>query len=411
MDKQKKEIVKNIKKDIKQRKLSNEEKIEYYNSIYQIYGSEVFNLVTPPKIQKRDIKNMLKLGNFEDIYFKYGEDKYNKNIYFMKEKDIEFSTGNKFLSSIYKVNSFIKRNIVAPLLGLSLALPSSASTLSFIEKSKERNENLNEIEDYIDSIENYANSVNQYDLSDLEIMMKVTKDMWDSIDGYGIPKKDLTYYPGLDLYSADKVGVCRNMADDVARKLNAINKNYNARVLFVYASGSGYTYANINTKYAVQENSQENENEDSSDVDYTQYTGNHAIVIVDIKDDNVTLTLDPTNPGIGVFKDGKIILFNTPEQSNFGEKVTPFLNYITSTDSLGLSAHLLSSFREPDLSIEELEKKYGLEAQNDALLSLENKEKSFKDSIVVKLDNNTKAVASLNRDKQVLNLGDTENER
>ena len=80
MDKLTKEIVKNIKNDVKKRKLSKEEKLEYYNNIYQIYGWDIYDLVTPIKIQNLDIKNLLKSGRFEDIYFKYGEEVYNDNI-------------------------------------------------------------------------------------------------------------------------------------------------------------------------------------------------------------------------------------------------------------------------------------------------------------------------------------------
>ena len=421
MDKLTKEIVKNIKNDVKKRKLSKEEKLEYYNNIYQIYGWDIYDLVTPIKIQNLDIKNILKSGRFEVIYFKYGEEIYNDNISFMKAKDIEYTTGSKFLSLLYKTNMFFKKKILIPILGLSFALPTTSSAIAFMEKSEEEKENLNQIEEYIDSIEDYADSINKYNFSDIEILMKVTKDMWNNIDGYGSPEKDLRYYPGLDLYGDKKVGVCRNMADDVARKLNAINKDYNARVLYVHVSGSGYSNADIDIKFAEQDARYTQQDTDSNDVeqpetdiesevDVSKFLGNHAIVLVDIKEYNVTLVLDPTNPGIGVLKDLKITMFNDTEKGNFIEKATPFLNYIISENLFDLSKQLLSSFRESNLSIEELEEIFGLEAQNNALLSAEEKEKTFKDTLVVDLGNNIKAVGTLNRDEQVLNLGDNENE-
>ena len=43
----------------------------------------------------------------------------------------------------------------------------------------------------------------------------------------------------LNLGTEEGIGVCRHMATDVARKLNAINPNYNARTLNVNMSDSG----------------------------------------------------------------------------------------------------------------------------------------------------------------------------
>ena len=254
----------------------------------------------------------------------------------MKATDIEYSTGSKFLSLVYKTNMFLKKKILIPILGLSFALPTTSSAIAFMEKSEEEKENLKQIEEYIDSIEDYADSINKYNFSDIEILMKVTKDMWNNIDGYGSPEKDLRYYPGLDLYGDKKVGVCRNMADDVARKLNAINKDYNARVLYVHVSGSGYSNADIDIKFAEQDASYTQQDTDSNDVeqpetdieskvDVSKFFGNHAIVLVDIKEYNVTLVLDPTNPGIGVLKDFKIYTFNDTKNSTINLNITPIL--------------------------------------------------------------------------------------
>ncbi|MCI8655684.1 MAG: hypothetical protein HFJ48_07500 [Clostridia bacterium] len=45
-------------------------------------------------------------------------------------------------------------------------------------------------------------------------------------------------------------------------------------------------------------------------------TSNHEMVAVDIDSDNITLLIDPTNLALGVFKDGKIIIFNEKNPEN-----------------------------------------------------------------------------------------------
>lgn len=406
MDKTNREIIKGIKKDLRERKLSKQDKIEYYNSIYQIYGSKIYKSVTPSNIKKKDIKCLLKSGKFEDIYTKYGDSIYRENIDYMRAKDIEFETCSNLRGILYRINSFIKKNVVIPLLGLSFALPTSSAVMFKMEKYEEEKNHLKEIEDYIDNIESYADSVKKMNLSKPEILMKVTKDMWSNIRGYGTPKKDLTFYPGLDLADSDGAGVCRNMADDVSRKLNAIDEDFNARVLNVYVSGSGYKISNIDTKILEKEDENSNEeiSNDNDDLfnNIIKVTGNHAVVVLNITEDNATLILDPTNPGIGILKDGKIISFNTTKDSSLKENITPILNYFTTDESFDLSKQLLCSFKETNLSLDELEKKYGLDAQNDILKSLAEKEMSFKDSLVIDLGNNITAVGSLNKEEQII---------
>ena len=38
------------------------------------------------------------------------------------------------------------------------------------------------------------------------------------------------------------------------------------------------------------------------------------VTLVDVPSDELTVVLDPTNPGIGIYKDGKIIMFNRKEK-------------------------------------------------------------------------------------------------
>lgn len=399
--------IKKIKRDIKSKKLNKDEKQEYYNEVYHLYGARVYRRVTPERLQKKDIKNLLKNGKIEDIYFKHGEAKYNENIGYMKAKYIEQETGNKLPKIFNGISNFIKRKIVSPMLGVALALPAMTATTDLMaeqNKNEEHKQYLYQIEEYMYNINMYAESVNKMNLSHEEVLMKVTKDMWENIRGYGNPQLDLTAYRGLDLAKKDGVGVCRNMADDVARKLNAINEEYNARPVFVYASG-GYKISDIEIKIVEQENQNEEQEETNNDTneEFTEklvkHIGNHAVVMLDIKEDNVTLVLDPTNPGSGVIKNGQITMFNATNQYNFNEKITPVFNYIIDGGSASLTGQLLGTFREPNLSMEELEEKYGLEAQNRALESVKEKEKTFKDKLIIKIDDKTETIINLNEEE------------
>lgn len=119
--------------------------------------------------------------------------------------------------------------------------------------------------------------------------------------------------------------------------------------------------------------------------------GRHAMVAIDIESDNATVLVDVTKLMLGVYKDGKIIMFNENkpneavydrdyklESSNYGvHKIFEYpIDYI-------------KSFREPTLTMEELKEKYGLEAQNKMLEEIEredNKERNqnrFKEDLKI----------------------------
>lgn len=114
---------------------------------------------------------------------------------------------------------------------------------------------------------------------------------------------------------------------------------------------------------------------------------NHAIVAVDIDSDNVTLLIDPTNIGIGVYKDAKIIMFNEQDADN-ATCIKSFIGDIVYGGTEGMIKYpidYIKSFRESALSIQELEEKYGLEAQNKMLKKIEEQdnEKTFKEELKI----------------------------
>ncbi len=104
---------------------------------------------------------------------------------------------------------------------------------------------------------------------------------------------------------------------------------------------------------------------------------NHGIVAIDIQEDKLTLLIDPTNPSIGIYKDGKIKMFNETkpdeviqDRSIMGDAYNKGFEGI-----IDYPIDYIKSFIEPTLSIEELEEKYGLYAQNKMLEKIEKEDK------------------------------------
>lgn len=241
-------------------------------------------------------------------------------------------------------------------------------------------------------------------LTDLQTVMKVMDDMWENIDGYGEPKIDSVFFPRLDMTEGG-VGVCRNMADDVTAKLNAINPEYNARNLTVYLdseelTSEGFSMADIkrnileDNETVVEENTEnqdgadnsEGKKEDKNELTEAQkeklskYVGNHLVTAIDLKEDDVTLIIDSTNCNLGVFEDGEIYMFFN--DTGNGIKVTEFGNILGNVggDNFGgimqLTEDQIKSMLPSKMSIDELEETYGVEAQNRALREVRKMEKN-----------------------------------
>ena len=227
-------------------------------------------------------------------------------------------------------------------------------------------------------------------------------DMWENIDGYGEPKIDSVFFPRLDMTEGG-VGVCRNMADDVTAKLNAINPEYNARNLTVYLdseelTSEGFSMADIkrnileDNETVVEENTEnqdgadnsEGEKEDKNELTEAQkeklskYVGNHLVTALDLKEEDVTLIIDSTNCNLGVFEDGKIYMFFN--DTGNGMRATTLGNLLgfTGGENFGgiiqLTEDQIKSMLSSKISVAELAEKYGVEAQNRALKEVQRME-------------------------------------
>lgn len=534
----------------------------YFDDIYQQYGSKYFRKYVSRKYKRKDIKRLESQGKYFDIYEKYGEKKLD--YLSIRAKDIEYEVGRErsLPIKILRAGRKIMRGYICVSAMKAGILLGWAGTTD-VTKIQNSQKYAKEIDAYKEKIKDYSKRFDIHTQSDMEIIMRVMKDMHKTIRGYGEPKIDAKGYEGMDVMDEDGMGVCRNMAENVADKLNAINPDYNARTIVLYAKEGDYEGAKIShnsiegnrrinrignvtqtynddklsrrtivqedtiTTYVYKENlvlskkiietkipneteeifydeqrnvvecrktiREINENGEKTrefvnekllreteetedyymalnydnqgkitsktiadqDSERTTYYGenqviksvsiikddykttifynelgieenrkkeetnrvntfldlktlkeaeqeqkeeedrkmkeqitNHIMVAVDLKDEDITLLIDPTWIGLGIYKDDEIKMFNE-KQDDKGIYNNKFLGYLKCKGIESFWEYpidYIKSFKEPTLSMEELEEKYGIEAQNKMLKKIEEDDKRKADSNTFKQD-------------------------
>ena len=385
------------------RKLSQEEKKEIkslrkdkdFDAIYLKYGQGIFSKNVSSKHKKEEIKKLLKDGRFLDIYNKYGEEEYNKYLSEMAKIDVKSEKGNNNLSIISynksNIFSYIKKTISYFITATSIATPTALAVAPDLATQSSIYENYNKVQSYMKDVEDYSKTViedvNKYNYTDVEIFMKLMYDMWNDIDGYKPAENEILGALGASL-KYEKTGVCRNFADDMVRKLNIINPSYNARSVAV---SSDYSKADLSDLAKIERTNLVS-NETYVDDDKAKGKNeekppfNHAIVAVDINFNNkiITLFLDPTNPSIGVYRNGDINIFNSDKfeiNTDFN-----YIKYVVEGASSYLKngiSDLCSHFNNiTDEEFEKLNETFGKEAQNKAIENIkQNSKNDFKDNL------------------------------
>lgn len=393
-------------------KLLNEKK---YGKILNKYGSlSKFYIRNFKTLKNNDIKNIEKKGNYQDIYERYGEKEYLKHIDKYKANDIYNETGNYGKYVLYKTKRVITKEL-SGIIRASMTVPVMISIFIggvniFNQTMVNENYKLytTEIENYNDNIKNYAEQVNSLNLTDIQVIAKVLDDIWKDFY-YGKPNYNIFGYERLDL-SEGNVGVCRNLADDFTAKMNAINPKYNAKNIIVNEDSSYFTndsIANINrntsnedyinkapNKYfdllfetvpnltnekgisipfdlKHQDNMPINKINDikiriNSSNDLSTYIGNHMMTMIDIPGENLSILIDSTNLSIGVLKDGKICMLSTVDNKGVDYSFLGEFHMCKLSDNFSYYHNALKSYFNNN-SIENLEKKYGTDALNEAL--------------------------------------------
>lgn len=237
-------------KDEIKRKIKKLKKERNYDEIYREFGKNVYKKSVPLTYRRKDFKKLVKEGKYEDIYNKYGEKKYYKLLGSAMFKDIQTTKGTG-RAVLWKIKKEFKRLLKKVSITLGLAASSVVLMMPVFNEENVKDNEIKyekEIENYDEKIKEYAKEVNGMNLDDVHIFMKVMDDMWGSIQGYKEPEKDIQGFLELDLATEDGYGVCRNMANDVARKLNAIDKKYNARTITVAIGETADNKSEINKR-------------------------------------------------------------------------------------------------------------------------------------------------------------------
>ena len=391
-----KELLRVLKSKERQSHISKLLKEKKYDDIYREYGQTIYALVVPKKYKKQDISKLFSEGKFEDIYHKYGKSTYNRLLSKMREAEVYYETGSKPKSIFSKISYLLKHKIAPFFLSATLLLPSTSILTLNIEGKKDVKENsityAEEIEKYNNQIEQYAESVKKLNLTDLQIIMKVMSDMWEKIDGYKYPSETIFGYERLsflkDPDNPDEliVGVCQHMSDDTCAILNEINPEFHARNLTVYMSDDAiFNLADID-RTVLPETEPESRSEEDSDNfienivnNSTELIGNHVVSIVDMPSEKLTLIIDPTNPGIGIYKNGKIYMFSSEDGSGISPRPLSGIMFRASS-ILDTAKTFVNSFIEPDKSIDELKSMYNADALNEILKQVKEIEKNFEES-------------------------------
>ena len=204
------------------KKIVNLKRQKRYDEIYTEFGVDVYNRNTPKSYKKKDFKKLAKEGRYEVIFNKYGEKQYKKLLYNAQYKEIKEARGT-VSALLWKAKQKFKKQTRSTLIALTATLGvGSALMANNVEETI--NENAityqSEIESYNNKIDKYEEDVKAMNLNDVQTFMKVMDDMWGSIQGYKKKKKNIVGFAELDLATPNGYGVCRNMASDIAEKLN-----------------------------------------------------------------------------------------------------------------------------------------------------------------------------------------------
>lgn len=324
------------------------------------------------KIGFKDIKiisQLLKSKNYDEIYKRYGKFMYKLFETSRISQEVKYEGGKKFDDLKQIIDVHLKEIFyfcVIYLTYLFLAMPNDVQKDI---KATARNENIDRISEYEIYVDDYLESIDFTGLSDLEIFMKLMQYEHQEML-YSTPEQEITGYFRVQML--DGKGVCRNIADDLAYRLNLINPEYNAKMICVNSSYGNWVKNDdkmqIAPDYNFNNEEIDNDNKGLEEIKKRLFP-NHAVTMINIPGEDYALILDPTNSGIGVISNGKIDMFNSDKENYY---VTELANALLMGYDIRFSTELneLKSYFTKH-SLEELNELYGLDAQNEAIKKLD----------------------------------------
>lgn len=324
------------------------------------------------KIRIKDIKiisQLLKSKNYDEIYKRYGKFMYKLFEISRISQEVKYEGGKNFDDLKQIIDVHLKEIVYFCIIYLSYLFLAMPNDVQKDIKATARNENIDRISEYERYVDDYLESIDFTGLSDLEIFMKLMQYEHQEML-YGTPKQEITGYYRVQML--DGKGVCRNIADDLAYRLNLINPEYNAKMICVNSSYGNWVKNDdkmqIDPDYNFNNEEIDKDNKGLEEIKKRLFP-NHAVTMINIPGEDYSLILDPTNSGIGVISNGKIDMFNSDNENYY---VTELSNALLMGYDIRFSTELneLKSYFTKH-SLEELNELYGLDAQNEAIKKLD----------------------------------------
>lgn len=324
------------------------------------------------KIGIKDIKiisQLLKAKNYDEIYKRYGKFMYKLFETSRISQEVKYEGGTKFDDLKQIIDVHLKEIVYFCIIYLSYLFLVMPNDVQKDIKATARNENIDKISEYERYVDDYLESIDFTGLSDLEIFMKLMQYEHQEML-YGTPEQEIIGYYRVQML--DGKGVCRNIADDLAYRLNLINPEYNAKMICVNSSYGNWVKNDdkmqIDPNYNFNNEEIDKDNIGIEEIKKRLFP-NHAVTMINIPGEDYSLILDPTNSGIGVISNGKIDMFNSDNENYY---VTELANALLMGYDIRFSTELneLKSYFTKH-SLEELNELYGLDAQNEAIKKLD----------------------------------------
>lgn len=324
------------------------------------------------KIGIKDIKiisQLLKSKNYDEIYKRYGKFMYKLFETSRISQEVKYEGGKNFDDLKQIIDVHLKEIVYFCIIYLSYLFLAMPNDVQKDIKATARNENIDRISEYERYVDDYLESIDFTGLSDLEIFMKLMQYEHQEML-YGTPEQEITGYYRVQML--DGKGVCRNIADDLAYRLNLINPEYNAKMICVNSSYGNWIKNDdkmqIDPDYNFNNEEIDKDNKGLEEIKKKLFP-NHAVTMINIPGEDYSLILDPTNSGIGVISNGKIDMFNSDNENYY---VTELSNALLMGYDIRFSTELneLKSYFTKH-SLEELNELYGLDAQNEAIKKLD----------------------------------------
>lgn len=324
------------------------------------------------KIGIKDIKiisQLLKSKNYDEIYKRYGKFMYKLFETSRISQEVKYEGGKNFDDLKQIIDVHLNEIVYFCIIYLSYLFLAMPNDVQKDIKATARNENIDRISEYERYVDDYLESIDFTGLSDLEIFMKLMQYEHQEML-YGTPEQEITGYYRVQML--DGKGVCRNIADDLAYRLNLINPEYNAKMICVNSSYGNWIKNDdkmqIDPDYNFNNEEIDKDNKGLEEIKKKLFP-NHAVTMINIPGEDYSLILDPTNSGIGVISNGKIDMFNSDNENYY---VTELSNALLMGYDIRFSTELneLKSYFTKH-SLEELNELYGLDAQNEAIKKLD----------------------------------------